>query len=83
MKIDQAVVDAFSKKLKEWSKTLPEEERDLVRVLVNRATTVNIGDPGSYALKAKISTRSRKTLQEPEKSCPVAARRRGSESGTW
>ncbi len=53
-KIDQATVDAFSKKLKEWSETLPQEERSLVRLLVDRATAVNVGDLGRYDLKAKI-----------------------------
>ncbi len=53
-KIEQSTVDAFSKKLKEWSKSLPEDERNLVRLLVDRATTVNVEDLGSYNLKTKV-----------------------------
>ena len=52
--INQVTVDAFSKKLKEWSKTLPKEERSLVRLLIDRATAVNVGDLGDYDLTAKV-----------------------------
>jgi hypothetical protein len=63
LKIEQATVDAFSKKLKEWSKALPEEERDLVRLLVDRATAVNVGDLGSYNLKAKVGPEAEKLFK--------------------
>ena len=63
LKIEQATVDAFSKKLKAWSKTLPQEERDLVRLLVDRATAVNVGDLGGYDLKAKIGPESEKLFK--------------------
>jgi hypothetical protein len=49
--------------LKEWSKSLPEEERNLVRLLVDRATAVNVGDLGSYDLKAKIRPEAEKLFK--------------------
>jgi hypothetical protein len=63
MKIKQATVDAFSKKLREWSKTLPEDERDLVRLLVLRATSINVGDLGNYDLTAKIAPDAEKLFK--------------------
>ena len=63
LKIDQATVDAFSKKLKAWSKSLPQEERNLVRLLVDRATAVNVRDLGSYDLRAKIRPESEKLFK--------------------
>jgi len=67
MKIKQATVDAFAKKLKEWSKTLPKEERHLVRFLVARATAVNVGDLGGYDLKAKIRPDAEKLFKSLKK----------------
>lgn len=75
MKITQATVDGFSKKLKEWSKTLPKEERNLVRLLVDRATAVNVGDLGSYSLKAKLRPEAEKlfkSLRRAVQSLPAA-----------
>jgi hypothetical protein len=53
-RITQASVDAFSKKLEEWSKALPKEERSLLRLLIDRATSVNVADLGDYDLTAKV-----------------------------
>ena len=75
LKIEQATVDAFSRKLKEWSKTLPQEERNLVRLLVDRATAVNVGDLGSYDLKVKIRPEAEKlfnSLRRAIQSLPAA-----------
>ncbi len=75
IKIEQATVDAFSRKLKDWSKTLPEEERKLVRLLVERATALNVGDLGSYSLRAKIRPEAEKlfkTLKRAIQSLPAA-----------
>jgi hypothetical protein len=74
LKIEQATVDAFSRKLKEWSKTLPQEERKLVRLLVDRATAVNVGDLGGYNLKANIRPEAEKlfkTLRRAIQSSPA------------
>ena len=53
-KIDQANVDAFSRKLAEWGRTLPKKEAGLLRLLVDRASAVNVDDLGEYNLSAKI-----------------------------
>jgi hypothetical protein len=73
-KINQVTVDAFSKKLKEWSKTLPKEERSLVRLLIDRATAVNVGDLGDYDLTAKVghdAERVFKSLQKVAQELPI------------
>jgi len=72
-RINQVTVDAFSKKLAEWSKTLPKEERSLVRLLVDRATAVNVGDLGDYDLTAKVrrdAERVFESLREVTKKLP-------------
>jgi hypothetical protein len=52
--IRPASINAFSKKLEEWSKTLPKAERSLLRLLIDRATTVNVEDLGAFNLTARI-----------------------------
>ena len=66
-KIDQVTVDAFSKKLEEWSKTLPDEERGLVRLLIDRATAVNVGDLGDFDLTAKVGTDAERVFKSLKK----------------
>jgi hypothetical protein len=76
LKIKPAAVEAFSRKLKEWSKTLPDEERDLVRLLVDRATAVNVGDLGSYDLSVKVrpeAERLFKSLRGAVQSVPAVS----------
>jgi len=63
LKINQDAVNAFSKNLKAWSKTLPAEERNLVRLLIERATTVNVGDLGNYNLRVKIRPEAEKLFK--------------------
>jgi hypothetical protein len=74
--INQAAVKAFSKKLEEWSKTLPTAERDLVRLLVERATTVNVADLGPYDLKAKVRPDAERLFKSLRKATGRARKRR-------
>jgi hypothetical protein len=66
--IDQASVDAFSKKLAEWGKTLPKKEAGLLRLLVDRATSVNVGDLGDYNLTAKVQPDAERVFKGLQKS---------------
>jgi hypothetical protein len=62
-KVSQATVNSFSKKLEQWSKTLPPEERGLVRLLVDRATAVNVADLGDYDLTSKVQRDAERVFQ--------------------
>ena len=76
LKIEQTTVDAFSRKLREWSKTLPKEEGNLVRLLVDRATAVNVGDLGGYNLRTKIRPEAEKlfkSLRRATQSLPAVS----------
>ncbi len=73
-KIDQASVNSFSKKLEEWGKTLPKEESGLLRLLVDRATSVNVGDLGEYNLTAKVGPDAERVFKSLQK---ATARMRG------
>jgi hypothetical protein len=86
LKIEQAAVDAFSRKLKEWSKSLPEEERNLMRLLVERATTVNVADLGGYDLRAKIRPEAAKlfkSLRSAVQSLPAVTGVNLDPDGLW
>jgi len=72
-KIDQVSVDAFSKKLKAWGKTLPKDESGLLELFIDRATSVNVRDLGGYDLTAKVGADAERIFKSLKK---VSGRRR-------
>ena len=56
--VSQASVNAFAKKLEAWGKTIPADERKLLRLLLDRAAGVQIEDLGDYDTKVKIRPES-------------------------
>ena len=74
--IRQASVDAFSKKLEKWSETLPEQEKSLLQLLIDRATTVNIEDLGTFNLTAKIQRDAEKVFKSLKRATGKSKKRR-------